>query len=168
MITTAHVWTTVFIHVGVILAVIAYFTVGAAMLPRMTERAAKRLAARPLRTTLLGVIVSLPWAIAAIALMQAGGPLGALGVVLGLSWVLLGLVGGAALARHIGQTGDDWRRVARGGTLIALTWVLPLIGWLFVMPLTLATGIGCLIAGLRRELVVTPPPAPVAVPSAVA
>ena len=36
----------------------------------------------------------------------------------------------------------------RGGLLLTLTWILPLVGWLIVLPLSLCTGVGCLILGL--------------------
>lgn len=151
MLTTAHVWTTVFIHLGVILAAVAYFVVGAAMLPNITQRGAVRLAQRPKATILLGAVISVPWVVVSIVLLQAGGAIASIGALLGLTWILLGLMGGAAVARHIGQAGDDWRRIARGGTLVALTWALPLIGWLFMLPLTLSTGVGCLVVGMRRS-----------------
>lgn len=156
MMTTAHVWTAVFIHVGVILAAVAYFVVGAAMLPALTQRGAARLAARPWRTILIGVAASVPFVVGSLVLMQLGGPTAGIGAIIGLTWILAGLIGGAAVARHVGQMGDDWRRVARGGTVLALTWVLPLIGWLFMLPLTLATGVGCLIVGMRRDPAAAP------------
>jgi hypothetical protein len=156
MLTTANVWVAVFVHLGIILAAVSYFAVGAAMLPNITRRGAERLAERPVRTVLTGVAVSVPWVAASIVLLQLGGPLASLGALVGLTWILLGLLGGAAVAQHVGQRGEGWQRVARGGGLIALTWVLPLIGWFFMLPLTLATGIACLIVGWRTRVTTGP------------
>ncbi len=164
MLTTANVWVAVFVHVGVILAAMAYFSVGAAMLPNITQRGAQRLAARPVRTVLIGLALSVPWVVASIVLLQLGGPLASLGALIGLTWILLGLLGGAAVAQHVGQRGDGWQRVARGGGFIALTWVLPLIGWFFMLPLTLATGVACLVVGWRPGAPSVPSPEPTTEP----
>jgi hypothetical protein len=66
-------------------------------------------------------------------------------------WILAGLVGGAGIAQHVGRGRDgtaEWLQTVRGGLFISLTWILPLVGWLGILPLTLATGVGCLVLGL--------------------
>jgi len=152
MLTTAHVWTAFLIHIGVILAAVAYFVVGSAVLPNVTERGARRLADRPTSTVLIGIALSVPWVAVSLVLLNIGnGPLASLGALIGLSWLLAALLGGASVARHVGQVGTGWGRVARGGTLVALTWVLPLVGWLIMLPLTLSTGVACLLLGMRRS-----------------
>lgn len=153
MITTAHVYTALFLHLGVILVVTAYYTVGAAMLPGLARSSAERIARQPLRTAMIGLAISVPWMVAAIALMAVGGPIGLIGVIMALTWVLVGLVGGAGIAEHVGRFGGDvtgWRCVARGGLFVALTWVLPLIGWFVVLPVTLAAGVGCVVLNRSR------------------
>jgi len=39
----------------------------------------------------------------------------------------------------------------RGGLVLGLTFVLPLIGWLFVLPGTLILGIGAAARSLRKQ-----------------
>jgi hypothetical protein len=39
---------------------------------------------------------------------------------------------------------QPWRRVLRGGAVLALLFVVPLLGWFAVFPLTLASGLGAL------------------------
>ncbi|MHC4218560.1 MAG: hypothetical protein ACYSU7_08920 [Planctomycetota bacterium] len=153
MTTSAVVYTFLFIHIGVILVVTAYFTLGAALAPRLTERGRARFARRPWLPTLIGLVVSGPWVFAAIACLNI--EIGAVkfgGAVLGCLWILLGLIGGAGIAQHVGRgTGDapvSWIQTVRGGLFITLTWILPLVGWLVVLPLTLAAGVGCLLVGL--------------------
>ncbi len=172
MITTAHVYTTLFIHLGVVLVATAYYVVAAAILPHLAARSAERMARRPIPAILLGLGITLPWMGGAIVLMSIGGPIGLIGVILALAWVFFGLLGGAGIAEHVGRMGgerDGWRSVARGGFFMTLTWALPLLGWFVALPLTLAAGIGCLVFGLRRERMVLASamaPASLAPPSA--
>jgi hypothetical protein len=122
-----------------------------------------RFARRPWLPTIIGVAISVPWVIASLVLLNL--PMGGAkfaGATIGLLWILLALIGGAAIAQHVGRSrssaGDSWVHAVRGGLLITLTWVLPLVGWLIVLPLTLATGIGCLLLGLlpMREVAALP------------
>jgi hypothetical protein len=153
-ISTATVLIWVFIHLGVILVVCAYYALSAALAPNLTEKARIRFARRPWLPALIGLAASVPWVAASLILMSA--PLGGLkfaGATLGTLWVLLALVGGAGIAQHIGQGstsggGETWVRSMRGGLFITLTWILPLVGWMIMLPLTLASGVGCLVLGM--------------------
>ncbi len=161
MTTSAVVQTFLFIHIGVILVVTAYYTLGAALAPALTRRGRLRFARRPWLAVLVGLMISVPWVVASLVLLSQdlSGQLKFAGAVLGCLWVLVGLVGGAGIAQHVGQSSTDstsWVGTVRGGLFISLTWVLPLVGWLGMLPLTLAAGIGCFVLGLfpmRRELV---------------
>ena len=152
MTTSAAVYTFLFIHIGVILVVTAYFAVGAAVAPTLTSRARHRFAQRPWLPAVIGLVISVPWIVAALVLLNL--PSGAFkfaGAFAGCSWILAGLVGGAGIAQHIGRGRDgtaEWIQTVRGGLFISLTWILPLVGWLGILPLTLATGVGCLVLGL--------------------
>ena len=154
---TAYVMMIFFLHLGVVLVATSYFAFSAALAPRITHRARVRFAMRPWLPMLIGAGVSLPWVLIALVLLQQ--PVAGLkfvGAVALSAWVLLGLVGGAGVAQHIGRpphNGDlhspaVWTDSIRGGLFITLTWVLPLVGWFAMLPLTLATGVGCLILGL--------------------
>jgi len=153
MITSAIVWMWVFIHVGVVLVAASYFAIGGSIAPRLTARSRRRLAIRPWLPVLVGLIVSLPWMAVAIGLLAApAAPVKFVGAILAGLWVLAGLLGGAAIAQHVGarQAGTSaWSDGLRGGLLVALTWILPLVGWLVMLPLTLVAGVGCLLTGLR-------------------
>ena len=153
MVPSAQVWFYFFLHIGVILVVCAYYALSAAIAPQMTHRARLRFAKYPWLPALIGVAISLPWVIASILLLRAHlGPVKFTGAVIGSAWILCGLIGGDGMAQSVGlgSSGDQpsWIHSVRGGLFITLTWVLPLIGWLVMLPLTLATGIGCLILGL--------------------
>ncbi|MDZ4754915.1 MAG: hypothetical protein SGJ11_10525 [Phycisphaerae bacterium] len=169
MITSAVVSAWVWVHVGVLLVVIAYAACGNAMLPNVTERGRDQLALRPVRTMLLGLMVSAPWVFAAIVLMNLpNGGLKLLGIVLGLAWVLIALAGLSAVALHVGDRGSGgggaggtgggarWTHVTRGAGFVALTWMLPVLGWFVALPLTLACGVGCLLGSTKRANVAAP------------
>ena len=156
MTTSAVVQTFLFIHLGVLLVVPAYCALGAALAPSFTAAGARRFAARPWKAALWGLALSAPWVGAAIFLLNrdAGG-LKFAGAVLGCLWVVCGLFGGSGAALHLGRSGNGrsapWIQSARGGALVALTWFLPLAGWFGLLPLSLATGVGCGFLALRNK-----------------
>lgn len=157
MITSAVVSAWLWVHVGILLVVVGYSACGHAILPGATERGRARLAASPFRTALKGLAISAPCVIAALVLMNL--PNGALkfaGVLLGLTWLAVALVGVSAIALHVGDRGGSgpapWTHVARGAGFVTLTWMLPLLGWFVALPLTLACGVGCLVGGAPRPV----------------
>ena len=175
MTTHAVVYTWLFIHIGVILVVTSYFTLGAAVAPALTERARKLFAQRPWLPLLVGLLISVPWVVLALVLVNLA-PAAAkfAGALLVSLWVLSGLIGGAGIAQHVGRGGTSeqtsWKQTVRGGLFISLTWALPLVGWLGMLPMTLATGVGCLVLGIffgreKKALVAAPPVTPVAAAS---
>ena len=139
MLNSAVVSAWLWVHVGVLLVVMGYAICGHAMFPRIVETGQRRLAHRPLRTLFIGLAISLPW-------------VGVVGALLGLAWIALALVGTASIALRVGTRGEAaptrWTTVARGAGFVALTWMLPILGWFVVLPLTLACGVGCLVGSL--------------------
>lgn len=154
MITSAVVSAWLWVHVGVLCIVVAYAACGHAFFPTIVERGRERLASRPVRTALIGALVSVPWLLVAILLSNA--PLGGLklaGAILGLAWIAVGLAGLGSIALHVGERGAvggaAWTTVARGAGFLALTWMLPILGWFVMLPLSLVCGVGCVLGGLR-------------------
>ena len=150
MITSAVVSAWLWVHIGILLVVVGYSACGYAILPGTAERGRAKLAQRPFVTALIGLAISAPWVTGAIILMALpNGVLKFAGVLLGLSWLFIALVGMSAIALHVGRRDLDgtarWHEVARGAGLVTLTWMLPLLGWFVALPLTLACGVGCLV-----------------------
>ena len=150
--TNAVVVSILLVHVGVLLVAAAYYTVSAAMLPGLTLRARERFAACPWLAVLVGVVLSAPWVTGVLVLLNLPHPaLKLAGAVFGGLWLLCGLAGGASLAQHVGAGGrtdaGSWTHTARDGLFLALTWAFPFVGWLFMLPLTIMTGVGCFIVG---------------------
>lgn len=104
---------------------------------------------RPIAATLLGMAVLLPITAIAAAL-EARAPNSAVDIpVIGELMVLglIALLGCSGLADRIGAglagcNTSSWRTVAPGGAILALTFLLPFIGWYLVLPCALASGFG--------------------------
>lgn len=141
------------IVLGSYLVIISYWLLATALFPRMVERCESRYAERPVRTVLAGVLVVVPLLVLSTAMGKTGLPgLKLLALILGLLPVLGGLLGSAGFARRVGSglptardEAEPWRKVWRGGLVLGFTFLLPIIGWFFVLPLTLASGCGALL-----------------------
>ena len=137
---------------GAYLALNAYWLAAVALFRPAVERARLTYATRPVAATLAGVVAFLPVSVVFLVFARAAHP----GVKLVTGALLmvplvLALVGSAGLADKIGaglaspvDVDQPWRRVLRGGTVLALLFVVPLLGWFAVLPLTLASGLGAL------------------------
>jgi hypothetical protein len=84
--------------------------------------------------------------------------------------LLIALVGSCGLALRVGRnlstSGDTWHQVLRGGVMLALVFITPLLGWLFVLPVGLASGFGAVLLArpwkskAAAQPVTAPSPAP--------
>ncbi|HZJ56304.1 MAG TPA: hypothetical protein VFD38_19335 [Myxococcaceae bacterium] len=138
---------------GAYLALNAYWLAAVALFRPAVERARLTYATRPVAATLVGLLALLPVVVVFGVFAKAAHP----GVKLVTGALLmvplvLALIGSAGLADKIGAglrapVDDDqpWRRVLRGGAVLALLFVVPLLGWFVVFPLTLASGLGALL-----------------------
>jgi hypothetical protein len=155
----ADVFMWLFLILGILTVVVGYWLLSAALFPGLVGRARARYQDRPVRTVGVGFAVTVPLVVLGLVLanLPNGGAKFA-GFVVLLSLVLTGLVGSAGLARHVGHelaspvdVEQPWRRVLRGGTILSITFVLPLIGWLFVLPVTLVSGVGAVVGSWRSK-----------------
>ncbi len=148
--------------VGMLIVLVSYWLAAESLFPRLVAQARERYRESPILVTLLGALVGGPLLAAGLALLRAGNaPLKAAGFLLAAAAVLGGLLGSAGLCRRIGEglpspadAAQPWRRVVRGGAVLALTFLLPFAGWFLVLPVTLLSGFGAALTaawGLRRE-----------------
>lgn len=140
------------IVLGFYLAFNSYWLLAAALFPNTVEQCRLRYAEKPVRSTFTGLLVSAPILIGAFVLItHMGNPLfqitgiGIIAVV-----VMLGLLGSTGLCSQIGQglpAADDaaWRRVGRGGLLLGMAFILPVVGWFVLMPWTFISGFGAFV-----------------------
>ena len=142
---------------GAYLALNAYWLAAVALFRPAVERARLTYATRPVAATLAGLLALVPVALVFVVFTKAAHPgvklvTGALVMVP----LVLALVGSAGLADRIGaglatpvDAAEPWRRVLRGGAVLGLLFVVPLLGWFAVLPLTLASGLGALFLPRR-------------------
>ncbi|MDX2175925.1 MAG: hypothetical protein SF028_05585 [Candidatus Sumerlaeia bacterium] len=145
-----------FLHLGFMLSIMAYWLAAEALAPAAVAFGRERLRARPVRTLLLGGAIGVPLLAGGFALTKAPIPGAAMiggGVLLGL--LLVALLGSAGLARLVGEglpardAAPGWRSVLRGGGVVLLTFAMPLLGWFILLPLALASGVGAMAAYLK-------------------
>jgi len=141
--------------IGSWLVLNAYWLATVALAPRLVERCAARYGGHPLRATLVGLAVALPLAVIGIALAKQGGGLAPVVITLWLLAGLAALIGSAGLAQRIGaglasplDGSQPWRRVLRGGAVLALVFLMPLLGWFVLLPWVLVSGLGVVIGSL--------------------
>lgn len=154
------------IVIGILTVYVSYWLVAQALFPRVVERARQHYS-KPVKITVIGLAAAaLPFVIGAAISNLPNPALKLTGVTLMVIPAMLGLVGSAGLAQRIGaglaSPADEqqpWRRVLRGGILLALTFLLPFIGWVVLPIWTLVSGFGAFIVSLR-ELRKTSEPAP--------
>jgi hypothetical protein len=146
-ITTANVLAWVFFSLGLLMMFVSYWLAAAALFPRQVERCERQFG-RPVVTTLVGLLLfAVPLVLGISMASKLPAMFKWIGVALAGTPILLGLVGSAGLARRIGvglatpiDATQPWRPVLRGGIVLALTFLLPIMGQFLLLPLVLAAG----------------------------
>ncbi|MEQ1693698.1 MAG: hypothetical protein ABMA00_20585 [Gemmatimonas sp.] len=150
----------VFLVLGALLVFISYWLAAAALVPGLVDHAREEYGVRPIRITILGLVMGLPLVIAGlgIAKVAPAGGVKLIGAALAAIPLLMGLVGSAGLSERIGHGlvhGDDarspWRRSLRGAVVLSVTFLLPFVGWFAVMPLVLFSGVGASLLALSAR-----------------
>jgi len=142
---------------GAYLALNAYWLAAVALFRPAVERAHETYATRPVAATLVGLLLLVPTVAVFLVFVKAVHP--GVKVLSGAALMvplLLSLVGSAGLAERIGaglaspvDAEQPWRRVLRGGAVLALLFAVPVLGWFTVFPLTLASGLGATLLPRR-------------------
>ena len=147
---TGIVLTFIGIHAAAFLILLAHWVATTGMYPQAARAFADVYERRPIRATLLGIFTYGPL----ILLLLSSGKIGNAGVRLvvvmaALAAVLLALIGSAGLALRIGRNlcaeADPWRQSLRGGVMLALVLITPLLGSFFLLHVALASGFGTLL-----------------------
>jgi len=156
----ADVFTFLFVILGFIIVYVAYWLATSALFPRLTERCAERFATSPVKATIVGLLVCSPVLFVGSTL-SGKAPSGVLkfaGVLIMILSGLVALAGSSGLALRVGaglkslrDDAEPWRRVLRGGIVLALTFVLPFIGTL-VMVWSFAAGFGAFVLSWPKRL----------------
>ena len=152
----ADVFTFLFVILGFVIVYISYWLLATGLFPKTVERYAEQMGRAPVATTLLGAVTFAPLIFFFIKTIQGNAKV--LGIALILLLVLAALFGSAGLALRIGQglqsardAHEPWRRVLRGGIVLALSFVMPFVGTLVVMPFAFVIGFGAFLIVLFRR-----------------
>jgi len=155
------------IIVGILIVYVSYWLLAHALFPRLVERASQ-LYRQPVKLSLVGLIAAPVPVLLGFLLSKMPNPLLKItGLTLIVVPAMLGLVGSAGLTLRIGSglpsptdESQPWRRVLRGGVLLAFSYLLPFVGW-FVLPIwTLVSGFGAFILCIRERRQNAPPASP--------
>lgn len=149
------------ITIGLLATFIAHWLAAQALLPKTVARCSEAYARRPVACCLLGVCITLPIILLLLGLLN-GVPFPLVKVlVVGLLCVplILALIGSAGLARRIGMglpsPADEarpWLPVLRGGGVMGLCFMAPILGWFVLLPLALLSGVGAWLIGRKIEV----------------
>jgi hypothetical protein len=147
---------------GTYIVINGYWLTTQGLFPEFVDRCRERIRHAPFKPFLLGTAATVPTVVVGIAMLRAPSPvLKFAGATLLLLVILAGLLGSAGLAAQVGiglgaypDERLSWRRVWRGGLVLGLTFILPLIGWLIILPGTLIIGVGAALQSLRPTGVV--------------
>jgi len=151
----ADVFTVVLIIVGVLGVFVGVWLLTAGLFAAQTARCAELLGSAPLQCFLVGAAALVPVLVAGIALgrFASNAPLKILSVLIFVFTLLGALAGTAGLALRIGQglasardAQEPWRRVLRGGIVLAISY-----GTLVLLPLTLVPGFGAFVLSRGRR-----------------
>lgn len=169
-----------FVVVGFMLSMIGLWLLAKGLWPERSDAAARRLERGLFASFLLGLPIALVALAAAGVASNLPGKLGGLtaGAILCL-FVTYSSVGVSGLASVVGDRlhsqGDDaspWRATLRGAIVLVLAYLVPILGWFAILPISIVIGAGAstfaLASRTRREtpaVVAHPSPVGVMAPS---
>lgn len=161
---TGVVLTFVAIHAAAFLILLGHWVAAAGMFPKATRVFADVYDQRPIRATLVGLLTFGPLVV--LFLLNAkihNAPLRFLVFFALFGALLVALIGSAGLALRVGRNlsagADTWQQASRGGVMLALVFITPLIGYLFVLPIGLASGFGVVFLARPWKAKTLPVPA---------
>ena len=144
------------VHLAFFLILLGHWVATAGFFPRAVQRIAAVYEERPIRAALLGLVTYGPlFGIFLNAGKLGGGAL--LGVAVGFAALVVAFIGTAGLAlligRNLAKDVSVWHQSLRGGVMLALVFITPFLGSLFLMHIGLASGFGAVLMAKpwRRE-----------------
>ena len=137
--------------IGFLLSLQGLWLVSQALWPERVEMATCRCGISNLKCFFVGLPVTLVGAFFAAVVARAGtfGQLSAFAVA--LVYIVYANVGVAGFVTHIGRrlaspvdAERPWKATVRGGVALELAWLIPVLGWLGLLPITLIVGAGAM------------------------
>ncbi len=147
---TGVVLTIVALHGAAFLILLGHWLVAAGLFPQATRAFQQQYDSRPVRAVLLGIFTYGPLFLLLLNSAKIGsGVVRGVVVFVGFLAILIPLVGTAGLAfrigRNLGGESTPWQQGLRGGVMLALVFITPALGSLFLMHVGLASGFGAFL-----------------------
>lgn len=152
----ADVYAVVFTLIGVLVSTPALLVALNLLLPRATTKTYLRLKHTPVKSFFVGIpslLFLLGWMV--ITGQVNLGPVQATAFVAGLGGMAIGAVGGAGIARLLGErvawgseVPDGTRALIRGAVVYELACLVPIVGWFVFAPLVGTAAFGAALLGL--------------------
>ena len=145
--------------VGLALGMMGFFLLARAVWGPHVERARQSWVETPVKTVLVGLLTSgFALLVCGTLLSIEAGPVKLAGMLITGLTVGFALTGTAGLAGAIGgrlsspaDEGRQWLPVLRGGVILELSFLLPVLGWFVILPLAVVGGAGSAILALQRK-----------------
>ena len=138
------------LHAALFLILLGHWVAAAGMWPRATRAFTDVYEQRPIRALLIGIFTYGPLIVLLLTSGNVPNPLyKIIALVGGFGAILFGFIGTSGLALRIGRnlspSTDIWQQALRGGVMLALVFITPFIGWLFLLHVGLASGFGAFL-----------------------
>ncbi len=156
----ADVYTVTFSLIGILLSVPALLVALSLLMPNVTQRVQTRLEQTPGRSFFLGVPVTAAFALfIAIASQVNIGPVQALAFIAAALLMGIGSIGGAGLARLLGERirplahpNSELTNLVRGAVVYELAALVPIVGWFLFIPIAGMMAVGAAVFALVKWL----------------
>lgn len=152
----ADVYGVTFVVIGILLSVPALLVALNLLLPKATTHAYTRLKHTPIKSFGLGLPVTFVFVLWILITAQAGsGALRALAFVAAFVGMGVGSIGGAGMARLLGERLGDMSNpnskmtnLVRGAVVYEMACLVPLVGWFVFIPLVGISAMGAAVFGI--------------------
>jgi hypothetical protein len=154
-----------FVVLGVMLSFVGCWLLARGLWPERVTRAADSLDRGLLVPFLVGLPITLVGLFAAAVVSNLPGKLGSIGAgAVACALLVYAHAGVSGLATSIGRrlpsavdASSPWRSTLRGGVVLVLAYLAPVLGWFAILPITTIVGAGATTLGLfaRRRAAVS-------------
>ena len=138
------------LHAALFLILLGHWLVAGGMFSSTTSAIVRQYDERPVRALLLGLVTFGPIILLALNVGKIPGtPVRIAVIVAGVAALLIAFIGTAGLALRIGRNlsanASRWEQCLRGGVMLGLVFITPVLGWGFLLHAGLASGFGAFL-----------------------
>jgi hypothetical protein len=138
------------LHAALFLILLGHWVALGGMFPKATAAFVRQYDERPIRALLLGIVTYGPIFVLLLNTAKLPGTLPRIAMIaVGVFSLLIAFAGTAGLALRIGRNlsadASRWQQCLRGGVMLGLVFVTPVLGWGFLLHAGLASGFGAFL-----------------------